>query len=127
MFSTDVIFRQQANLVDNQKCQAGFRQLCNKILFIKVPPLNFRWIKRSKKIRVNVKYQVSRKLCTVYQNEKSKPEAKFTPKTKIWHNNQFSKMSGRFSFHIAPYIHNITKNMYSCVQNSIERLFWAGN
>ena len=34
MFSTDFIFRQQKNLVDNQKCQAGFRQLCNKILFL---------------------------------------------------------------------------------------------
>ena len=33
MFSTDFIFRQQENLVDNQKCQAGFRTLCNKILF----------------------------------------------------------------------------------------------
>ena len=33
MFSTDFIFRQQENLVDNQKCQAGFRPLCNKILF----------------------------------------------------------------------------------------------
>ena len=33
MFSTDFIFRQKENLVDNQKCQAGFRQLCNKILF----------------------------------------------------------------------------------------------
>ena len=32
MFSTDFIFRQQENLVDNQKCQAGFRQLCNKIV-----------------------------------------------------------------------------------------------
>ena len=32
MFSTDFIFRQE-NLVDNQKCQAGFRPLCNKILF----------------------------------------------------------------------------------------------
>ena len=32
MFSTDFIFRQQENLVDNQKCQAGFRALCNKIL-----------------------------------------------------------------------------------------------
>ena len=30
MFSTDLIFRQQENLVDNQKCQAGFRPLCNK-------------------------------------------------------------------------------------------------
>ena len=29
MFSTDFIFRQQENLVDNQKCQAGFRPLCN--------------------------------------------------------------------------------------------------
>ena len=28
----DFIFRQQENLVDNQKCQAGFRPLCNKIL-----------------------------------------------------------------------------------------------
>ena len=26
MSSTDFIFRQQENLVDNQKCQAGFRQ-----------------------------------------------------------------------------------------------------
>ena len=34
MFSTDFIFRQQENLVDNQKCQAGFRLLCNKILFL---------------------------------------------------------------------------------------------
>ena len=33
MFSTDFIFRQQENLVDNQKCQAGFRPLYNKILF----------------------------------------------------------------------------------------------
>ena len=32
MFSTDFIFRQQENLVDNQECQAGFRPLCNKIL-----------------------------------------------------------------------------------------------
>ena len=32
MFSTDFIFRQQENLVDNQNCQAGFRPLCNKIL-----------------------------------------------------------------------------------------------
>ena len=34
MFSTDFIFRQQKNLVDNQKCQAGFRPLCNKILLL---------------------------------------------------------------------------------------------
>ena len=34
MFSTDFNFRQQENLVDNQKCQAGFRPLCNKILFL---------------------------------------------------------------------------------------------
>ena len=33
MFSTDFIFRQQENLDDNQKCQAGFRPLCNKIVF----------------------------------------------------------------------------------------------
>ncbi len=33
MFSTDFIFRQQENLVDNQKCQAGFRLLRNKIPF----------------------------------------------------------------------------------------------
>ena len=32
MFPKDFIFRQQENLVDNQKCQAGFRPLCNKIL-----------------------------------------------------------------------------------------------
>ena len=32
MFSPDFIFRQQENLVDNQKCQAGFRPLGNKIL-----------------------------------------------------------------------------------------------
>ena len=35
MFSTDFIFRQQENLVDNQKCWAGFRLLCNKILFLR--------------------------------------------------------------------------------------------
>ena len=34
MFSTNFIFKQQENLVDNQKCQAGFRPLCNKILFL---------------------------------------------------------------------------------------------
>ena len=34
MFSTDFIFRQQENLVDNKKCQAGFRPLCNKILLL---------------------------------------------------------------------------------------------
>ena len=35
MFSTDFIFRKQENLVDNQKCQTGFRPLCNKVpLFI---------------------------------------------------------------------------------------------
>ena len=34
MFLTDFIFRQQENLVDNQKCQAGFRPLCNKILLL---------------------------------------------------------------------------------------------
>ena len=34
MFSTDFIFRQQENLVDNQKCQAGFRLLRNKIPFL---------------------------------------------------------------------------------------------
>ena len=34
MFSTDFIFRQQENLIDNQKCWAGFRPLCNKILLL---------------------------------------------------------------------------------------------
>ena len=34
MFSTDFIFRQQENLVHNQKCQAGFRPLCNNILLL---------------------------------------------------------------------------------------------
>ena len=37
MFSTDFIFRQQENFDDNQKCQAGFRLLCNKILEPIVP------------------------------------------------------------------------------------------
>ena len=32
MFSTDFIFRQQENFVDNKKCQARFKKLCNKIL-----------------------------------------------------------------------------------------------
>ena len=32
MFSTDFIFRQQENLVDNQKCHAGFRLLCKLVL-----------------------------------------------------------------------------------------------
>jgi hypothetical protein len=36
MFSTNFIFRQQENLVDNQKCQAGFRPLCNKIPFLEI-------------------------------------------------------------------------------------------
>ena len=35
MFSTDFIFRQQENLVDNQKSQAGYRPLRNKILLFK--------------------------------------------------------------------------------------------
>ena len=39
MFSTDFIFRQQENLVDNQKSQAGFRPLRNKILFETLKPL----------------------------------------------------------------------------------------
>jgi hypothetical protein len=34
MFSTEFIFRQKENIVDNQKCQAGFRPLCNKIPLI---------------------------------------------------------------------------------------------
>ena len=34
MFSTDFIFRQQENLVDNQKCQAGFRPLCNNSILL---------------------------------------------------------------------------------------------
>ena len=42
MFSTNFIFRQQENLVDNQKCWAGFRPLCNKILFLQY--LNFTFI-----------------------------------------------------------------------------------
>ena len=37
------ISRQQENLVDNQKCQAGFRPLCNKIPFVLVFP----WISAS--------------------------------------------------------------------------------
>ena len=40
MFSTYFTFRQQENLVDNQKCQAGFRPLCNKIL-LKDPLMTF--------------------------------------------------------------------------------------
>ena len=36
MFSTDFIFKQKENLVDNQKCQVGFRQLFNKILLHKM-------------------------------------------------------------------------------------------
>ena len=32
MFSTYFIFRQKENLVEDQKSQAGFRPLCNKIL-----------------------------------------------------------------------------------------------
>ena len=36
MFSTNFIFRQQENLVDNQKCQAGFRPLCNKIPLLEI-------------------------------------------------------------------------------------------
>ena len=40
MFSTDFTFRHQENLVDSQKCQAGFRPLCNKILLWTAPYLN---------------------------------------------------------------------------------------
>ena len=34
LFSTDFIFRQQENLADNQKCQAGIRPLRKKIPFL---------------------------------------------------------------------------------------------
>ena len=39
MFSTDIIFQQQENFTDNQKCLAGtgFRPLCNKILLSSCP------------------------------------------------------------------------------------------
>ena len=44
MFSTDFIFKQQENLVDNQKCQAGFKPLCNKILlFLNHFPIQTQW------------------------------------------------------------------------------------
>ena len=36
MFSTDLFLGKQENLVENQKCQAGFRPLCNEILFFRV-------------------------------------------------------------------------------------------
>ena len=54
MFSTDFIFRQQENLVDNQKCQAGFRPLCNKIL------LSMKYLKEYKlsKRNMNMKLQL---------------------------------------------------------------------
>ena len=54
MFSTDFIFKQQENFVDNQKCQAGFRPLCNKILFT---PLNT--FKNLKKKCKNVNFSSS--------------------------------------------------------------------
>ena len=46
MFSTDFIFWQKENLVDNQKCQAGFRPLCNKIiqLLLKCLIFPFSWL-----------------------------------------------------------------------------------
>ena len=40
MFSTDFILRLQENHVDNQKCQAEFRPLCNKILLMCKNPRN---------------------------------------------------------------------------------------
>ena len=43
MFSTDFIFRQQENLVDNQKSQAGFRPLRNKILFFTIMITFLQW------------------------------------------------------------------------------------
>ena len=36
MFSTDFIFRQQENLVDNQKSQAGYTPLRNKIQLLEL-------------------------------------------------------------------------------------------
>ena len=39
LFSTDCVFRQQENLNDNHKCQAGFRPLCNKILLLQNKPI----------------------------------------------------------------------------------------
>ena len=50
MFSTDFIFRQQENLVDNQKCQAGFRPLCNKIPFLLSKARLAKWKFKVKKI-----------------------------------------------------------------------------
>ena len=41
LFSTDFIFRQQENLVDNEKCHAGFRLLCNKILMYYIEQFSF--------------------------------------------------------------------------------------
>ena len=39
MFSTDFIFKQKENLVDNHKYQTGFRPLCNKILLLQNKPI----------------------------------------------------------------------------------------
>ena len=55
MFSTDFIFRQQENLVDNQKCQAGFRLLCNKILFLLVK--RQKKVNRTKKAELRPKFR----------------------------------------------------------------------
>ena len=40
MFSTDFIFRQQENFVDNQKYQAGFRPLCTVFPIVQKCPKN---------------------------------------------------------------------------------------
>ena len=64
MFSTDFIFRQQENLVDNQKCQSGFRPLCNKIRCLCVHDQCFHctviWLYNKKKISWAVVKRISR-------------------------------------------------------------------
>ena len=70
MFSTDFIFRQQDNLVDNQKYQAGFRQLCKKILLLH--SFWFGWLGKQMnhlllKERAGVYYTIAMFMVTIYE------------------------------------------------------------
>ena len=50
MFSTDFIFRQQENLVDNQKCQAGLSRYETKYYIVpsshSVPAVHKNWFQK---------------------------------------------------------------------------------
>ena len=71
MFSTDFIFRQQEIFVDNQKCQAGFRPLCNKILLFILRLFEFQrscqFITKSRQIWPKMNKEVCKRKTLAFQ------------------------------------------------------------